>query len=214
MQYTRLEFSVSADRPIAIAGLETRLIDAFETAGGFGLFERYLGRSLLWIRAPDVPRLTRTPFASAQASVPSWSWMAYEGGISFLDLPFGEIDWTKNIEFRSPYSASESSQESRDRMSSSSSKHREELRVVARSFDMVTASSSSRIIWDDPNATNDQLRCVVIGRLASESGSLAQKHWVIVLRELSTGLYERVGAGCLPKDRMARDVNDIDSSVV
>lgn len=214
MQYSRLEFSVSTDRPIAIAGLETRLLDAFETRGGFGVFERYLGRSLLWTRAPDVDRLTRITSSAAQASVPSWSWMAYEGGISFLDLPFGEIEWTADTEFRSPYSQKGSSRGLRGRMSSSSSKHPAELRVVTRSFHMVAASSSSGIIWDDPNATHDQLRCVVIGRLASESGSLAQKHWVVVLRELRIGLYERVGAGCLPKDKMTRDVKHIDSSVV
>jgi hypothetical protein len=217
MQYSRLGFSVSTDRPVAIAGLETRLIDAFDTSGGFGVFERYLGRGLLWSRAPGVVHLTKIPFEPAQSRVPSWSWMAYEGAISFLDLPFGDIDWTINIEFRSPFSMIRDSRASRGRMSSSRNGHRTELRVVARTFDSVAAqgvSNSSGIVWDQPIATHDQLRCVVIGRLASESGMPAQKHWVIVVRELSAGLlYERVGAGFLPKDKISQGVREIDSSV-
>jgi hypothetical protein len=216
MQYSRLGFSVSTDRPVAIAGLETRLIDAFDTSGGFGVFERYLGRGLLWIRAPDVAHLTKIPFDPAQSRVPSWSWMAYEGAISFLDLPFGDIDWTTDIEFRSPFSTNGSSRESLGRISSSRNGHRTELRVVARAFDMPAAwcaSKSSCIMWDHPTATHDQLRCVVIGRLASESGTPAQKHWVLIVREFSAGLYERVGAGFLPKDKISQGFREIDSSV-
>jgi hypothetical protein len=216
MQYSRLGFSVSTDRPVAIAGLETRLIDAFDTSGGFGVFERYLGRGLLWIRAPDVAHLTKIPFDPAQSRVPSWSWMAYEGAISFLDLPFGDIDWTTDIEFRSPFSTNGSSRESRGRISSSRNGHRTELRVVARAFDMPAASCASKssgIVWDHPTATHDQLGCVVIGRLASENGTPAQKHWVLIVREFSAGLYERVGAGFLPKDKISQGFREIDSSV-
>lgn len=119
--------------------------------------------------------------------------MAYEGGISFLDLPFGDIDCTANVEFLSHYSTSRISRGSRGRMSSSSSKHHVQLRVVARSFDITAASSSSDIFWDDRHATHDQLNCVVIEKLAPESGTLAQKHWVVVLKELSAGLHERSG---------------------
>jgi hypothetical protein len=50
MQYSRLLFSRIEDRPIAIAGLEKRLIGAFGTQGGFGVFaapDGLLQRSLL-----------------------------------------------------------------------------------------------------------------------------------------------------------------------
>jgi hypothetical protein len=99
-------------------------------------------------------------------------------------------------------------------MSSSSTKHHAQLRVVVRSFDIAAASSSSDIFWDDRHATHDQLKCVVIGKLTSESCTLAQKHWVIVLKELSAGLHERVGADSLPKDKIAQGSKDIDFSVV
>lgn len=232
-QYSRLGFSISTDRPVAIAGLETRLIDAFDTSGGFGLFERYLGRSLLWTRVTsENARLTKIPFGPAQTNpVPSWSWMAYEGAISFLYLPFGKIDWTMDVDFPSPVefrspnhsTGGTPSRTSRGRMSSNRNGRRTELRVVARPFDMVAAAPRasnflSGIVWDDPTAPHDpnQLRCVVIGRLKSESDTPAdpaQKHWVLIVHELSSGLYERVGAGFLPKDAISQGAREMDSSV-
>ena len=225
-QYSRLGFSVATDRPVAIAGLETRLIDAFDTCGGFGVFERYIGRSLLWTRAPEVARLTRIQFGPTQTNpVPSWSWMAYEGAISFLDLPFGKIEWTLDTEFRSPdYTPKGTpSRASRGRMSSNRKGRCTVLRVIARPFDVASAAPHasdflSSIVWDDPTAPHehDQLRCVVIGRLKPESDTPAdpaQRHWVLVVRKLSAGLYERVGAGFLPKDRISQGPQEMDSSV-
>lgn len=87
---------------------------------------------------------------------------------------------------------------------------------MARPFDMIAAPharDSSSIVWDDPTATHDRLRCVVIGRLASESGAPAQKHWVLIVRELKAGLYERVGAGSLQKHEKSQDSKEIDSLV-
>lgn len=46
-QYSTLQFTKAYDRPIAIAGLEQRLIRAFGKPGGFGVFNRYFRRSLL-----------------------------------------------------------------------------------------------------------------------------------------------------------------------
>ncbi|KAJ3578871.1 hypothetical protein NPX13_g1697 [Xylaria arbuscula] len=89
-QYSRLQFTRIYDRPLAIAGLEQRLIRAFDTQGGYGVFTRYFGRGLLWQRdvtmAPQVMKPIQFP-KSQKYQVPSWSWMAYEGAISFMDLP-------------------------------------------------------------------------------------------------------------------------------
>ncbi|KAI3392588.1 hypothetical protein diail_5462, partial [Diaporthe ilicicola] len=38
-QYTRLEFTRNTDRPIAIAGLEKRLIRDLKAQGGLGVFK-------------------------------------------------------------------------------------------------------------------------------------------------------------------------------
>jgi hypothetical protein len=99
-QYSRLRLTNEKDRPIAIAGLESRLRKAFECEGAYGIFDDWkwpgdglFHRSMLWRRgeeAGDEPlRLTEG------SQVPSWSWMAYGGGIDYIDPPFGTADWDK-----------------------------------------------------------------------------------------------------------------------
>lgn len=108
-QYSRLGFTRSDDRPFAIAGLEKRLLKAYGTAGGYGVFDDgtdaeggLFHRSLLWQRgeeAGDAAELTPIEFpAKRNIHVPSWSWMAYEGGIEYADPPFQTAKWeTKDI---------------------------------------------------------------------------------------------------------------------
>jgi hypothetical protein len=86
-RYSNLALSVKTDRPIAIKGLETRLIRTFETVGGYGIFDLYLHRGLLWQRSGD----TLDRITSRGERVPSWSWMAYEGGIRYMDVPLGGV---------------------------------------------------------------------------------------------------------------------------
>jgi hypothetical protein len=92
---SRLKFTQASDRWPAIAALEARLLSAFKTRGGFGIFENFLGLSLLWRRA-NVDRLFRTSFR-LHHNVPSWSCMAYTGEISYLDLSYDQVDWDTNI---------------------------------------------------------------------------------------------------------------------
>ncbi|KAM7199739.1 Heterokaryon incompatibility protein (HET) domain containing protein [Naviculisporaceae sp. PSN 640] len=106
--YSALEFSKAQDRSIAIAGLEQRLVRAFNTDGAYGVFDggpSFFGRTLLWMRdtrVQDAMRLIDFDFFSEGAEekasnmyyvVPSWSWMAYEGVITFMDLPFSGVEW-------------------------------------------------------------------------------------------------------------------------
>lgn len=212
MQHSQLEFSKAIDRPVAIAGLEERLIQAFQTAGGFGVFQSYLGRSLLWCRDPSVARLRRIEIVpeERQRRIPSWSWMAYHGGIKFLEPPFDDVDWTKGTEFQSPYTASSG------RVSSSRNIQRIDLRVIPRSFEVGNGSQNSSIthlVWDEPDAPRDQLKCVVIGRRKSERGSATQTHWVLIIRPVSAGSYERVGVGSLPMDARSQVGGKMESSV-
>ncbi|KAK3648109.1 hypothetical protein LTR56_002587 [Elasticomyces elasticus] len=77
--YSTLAFMNAIDRPIGIAGLESRLVRAFGTDGGFGIFEKYLHRGIMWQRASS--EVQRISFSRAVDEVPSWSWMAYQGTI-------------------------------------------------------------------------------------------------------------------------------------
>jgi hypothetical protein len=118
-QYTRLDFTRFSDRPFAIAGLEKRLRGAFDTRGGFGIFDDgdrshidngLFHRSLLWKRSEDddevreevkegkEPVMKWLEPIGGNVWVPSWSWMAYKGAIDYTDPPYGTADWeTKEV---------------------------------------------------------------------------------------------------------------------
>ena len=108
IRYSRLKFTRYSDRPIAIAGLEKRLIRAFDTSGEFGVFDyvrSLLHRSLLRSRDWNEATLDKITFpANSQIKVPTWSWMAFKGGIDYLELPFDGVDWEKQ-EIRSPWTS-------------------------------------------------------------------------------------------------------------
>lgn len=199
MQYSRLAFSRIEDRPIAIAGLEKRLIREFGTNGGFGVFDDGKGllqRGLLWRRGEK--NLERIDFPSDWfMPVPSWSWMAYKGGIDYVDPPFGEIEW-EHQEIRSPWSA----RESKTLHSTASVPLKQTLTVVARDFALgKPEDKSSAIFYDIAGQTDGQnTKCVVVGR--HKSGVLASDklHYVLLIRtkRSKTHEYERVGVGYMP----------------
>ncbi|RGP80744.1 serine threonine kinase [Fusarium longipes] len=113
-QYSNLDFTKIHDRPIAIAGLEQRLVNAFKTEGGYGVFNgAFLGRSLLWAR--DTQRsngLKMIEFPRDQRfRVPTWSWTAYEGPITYLNISFDHVRWTYDTaegEIKSPWTTRDS----------------------------------------------------------------------------------------------------------
>lgn len=88
-RYSRLVFTFSADRSIAIAGLEKRLLLASNTQGAYGVSDY---RSLLWMRAADVSSLLKIE-ELRHTKIPTWSWMAYQGAIQYLDIPYRGIEW-------------------------------------------------------------------------------------------------------------------------
>jgi hypothetical protein len=59
-------------------------------------------RSPSWSRSSDEATLDKIASpAGSQIMVPTWSWMAFKGGIDYLELPFDGVDWEKQ-EIRSP----------------------------------------------------------------------------------------------------------------
>lgn len=100
--FSTLQFSKAYDRSIAMAGLEQRLIRAFNTQGGYGVFDSpFFGRSLLWQRDGRVTNAMKPiqfPLEKKYYGVPTWSWMASEGVITFMDLPFAGVEWRYETE--------------------------------------------------------------------------------------------------------------------
>jgi hypothetical protein len=99
-QYSRLELSSDYDRPTAIDGLQQRLLRTMAVDGGFGILHDcrshgLLCRSLLWHRGEDTVRLKPIKFPNDREHVPSWSWMAFSGGIDYFPLTWNGYDWER-----------------------------------------------------------------------------------------------------------------------
>jgi hypothetical protein len=210
MRYSRLAFSHAQDRPVAIAGLEKRLIHSFGVQGGFGVFNKaralgQLRRSLLWHRASDVAALEPISFEDDRGvepgtrPPPTWSWMAYKGGIEYLDLPFAQVEWEEgDIVPVGDWKSSEGATADLG------------LSVVARGLNVTTATPAGRFIYDAPDQTGmlpTDLKCVVLGRLKpprqSEQPIGIRTHFVLLVTTgASTArgdpVYHRVGVGSMP----------------
>jgi hypothetical protein len=99
--HPHLEFKQYEERPLANAELGERLLSAFEIKcemrnfdDGYrsegGLFHR----SLLWRRGEDEAKLSTIDFPIERGvQVPSWSWMAYKGGIDYTDPSYRSAVW-------------------------------------------------------------------------------------------------------------------------
>ncbi|KAF2018244.1 HET-domain-containing protein [Aaosphaeria arxii CBS 175.79] len=193
-QYSHLNLTFDGDKPIAIKGLESRLVQALQTQGGYGVLNSYLHRSLLWQRSGDSLRRI-TAFRSG--AIPSWSWMAYAGGIRYMDIPFGDVSWADDVS--SPFPVDESLLTISHGLDSAN----KPLSISVRTWD-VKEAQSGRIIFDEPDCALERpLRCVVIGT----SKDLIPQHFVIVIALVSRNqkpVFERVGVGILLPGDIAR----------
>jgi hypothetical protein len=178
-RYSRLQFTRAADRAVGIAALEARLLRAFDTSGGYGIFEKFLGRSLLW-RPAAGEALERIDFRGSLRRPPSWSWMAYTGGIDYFDVGSDHVDWADI------------------RVSFPSSK----LRAKAQAFNMRTAGY---IYYDVVgNAHKEDQECVIV---ATGKGTLKAFYLLIIAPdEDDPGLATRLGVAFVEGDEwMIRD---------
>ncbi|RSL49704.1 hypothetical protein CEP54_012298 [Fusarium duplospermum] len=190
VRYSKLALSFAFDRPIAIKGLENRLLSTFNTTGGYGVLDRYFHRSLLWKRGGDtLRRITNT----RSEPVPSWSWMAYDGAIDYVSAPGGKVSWFNNI--KSPFSQAPSE----------SSHHEDEpLALKAPVRSIINDPPDESIFLDEPaRALTQPMECIVLGSINPGSSGNLQRHWVILVQRISNddgpggGVYERVGVAVL-----------------
>jgi hypothetical protein len=209
-QYSRLGFTRYDDRPFAIAGLEKRLLRAFGTKGGFGIFDDgdklnggLFHRSLLWQRGEetgDAPSLKLIVYsADKNIRVPSWSWMAYEGGIDYISPPFQGADWeTKEIVppwTRGSTTVADSAPHEGDIV----------LTAVVRDFNVAGWQRGEVKLTYDAERKSTSLgkrtQCVIVAREKIGRSDEDKRHYVllVVSTQVATGRrerpYKRVGAG-------------------
>jgi hypothetical protein len=197
-RYSNLSLSFDKDRPIAIRGLEKRLIQTLKTTGGYGVFDCYLHRFLLWQIAGD-------PFKRIESfhdeKIPSWSWMAYTGGIEYMSVPFGKVLWTEDIQ--SPFRVREEAKVMNDEI------RRKPAEIVARAWRLVDCPAEGLVLDDTSRDFEGSMRCVVLGTEKEVVTNRPMKHYVLVVSAVSNeeaDLYERVGVGVLEEAQIARDV--------
>ncbi|KAF9765993.1 hypothetical protein IL306_001646 [Fusarium sp. DS 682] len=165
-KYSRLNFSHISDRPVAILGLEKRLSTVLQTRGEFGILEQYLARSLLWSR-PDNTFLKPITFGGGH-HVPSWSWMAYEGPITYANVPFDEVDWSTECVLPS-------------KCETDTSTMRSILSAVARKLDLEELDLLNRVKRDEQSDLKlSDLRGVILGK-DKKRESRSQVHYVLLV---------------------------------
>jgi hypothetical protein len=86
--YTKRDLTEKRDRRFAISGLEERIASVLGCDSKYGIFQQYIHRNLLWQSFDN--KLERIAY---DYHVPSWSWMAYSGGIRFMEILWNEVDW-------------------------------------------------------------------------------------------------------------------------
>jgi len=195
-KYSKLALSFDSDRPIAIKGLERRLIRVLKTVGGYGIFDCYLHRCLLWQRSVDSASLKRIQSFRGEP-IPSWSWMAYCGGIKYMDVPFGKISWSENI--TSPFKISPADRNGEEGTMP--------LEMHAQAWDIF--EPQNHFILDEPGRTlTEPLKCVVIGVNAQMGQGPDQMYYTLIISEMrgaKAGVYERVGVGFLERQQIELD---------
>ncbi|KAF2137772.1 uncharacterized protein K452DRAFT_257240 [Aplosporella prunicola CBS 121167] len=194
-QYSKLSLTRCSDRPIAISGVVNRFVKCLDSREICGIFEKYLHQSLLWRRTVK-GKMRR--IAETQTPMPSWSWMAYEGEIEYIDIGDGFIG------SQIPFPSAESSR--------SSTGLDMELREPVRGLKWEdTNEDEQQLTFDGENPNKDNKICAQELKLAivgctSLSGERGFWVYVLIVRPCSAGsTYERVGAGRI----LERYMNDV-----
>lgn len=182
------------DRPVAIRGLEERLIKTFGATGRYGVFEIFLHRCLLWKRSGSALEPIKW---FRDGPVPSWSWMAYEGGIQYIDAPDewvkGEIKW------------SISTSESKDTREGQVDHDGIQLQAPVWHFE----AQSKGITLDNGSLAIPNLsKCVVIGESKWPADEKDRKCYVLIVGPVGgdgVEVWKRFGVGIIERRHIAMD---------
>lgn len=206
-RYSRMALADPSNRPVAIAGLERLMNNNLSIESVFGVLDdndTILRRTLLWRRGKEVSTLPRITFPEGHfMMVPSWSWMAYDGGIDYLDIPLG-VGWNAD-EVRISWSPSTATAlAAADQAYNDDNEYH--LTAMARNFlPQITPPMGYEIIYDQPERRADRaLLCIVMGRKLGDTNQPradTDVHYVLIVTpkdSSDSGLFERVGVGSVP----------------
>jgi hypothetical protein len=195
--YSMRGLTQPTDRVTAIFGLQSRIESTLGCEGRYRVLKKNLHRNLLWQRH-GTEKIERIAYNNLKAL--SWSWMAYRGGIKFVDVPFAisdEIRWQIELKF---------DEERNYALTGSLGKFwkctiiRGETRHVILDY---RETERGWLQFDAEDSTDlDLQKCVVVGR----TGRGPQiKYFILVVRPTATNReYERVGVGLIQKSHVSK----------
>lgn len=198
--YSKRGISMPEDRAVAIAGLESRITTALSCESRCGIFGTYLHRNLLWRRSggQSSERINYT-----NRKVPSWSWMAYEGGIEFLDIPYGKFMFFAPVEFDPADETALIVQlwafknDSVAQGVTSTSGERQIIDAKGEEAGSISYDAKDR---EDPHRP----LCVIIGRanVPIDAAQEEIRYHILIAKKSqeAEGTYERIGVGWVRKD--------------
>jgi hypothetical protein len=223
-KYSRLDFSYWHDRPFGIAGLEARLRKAYQMPIGYGIFDDgpdggFFHRSLLWCLAEGEKPMTSITFErKPNTSVPSWSWMAYQGAIDYLEPAFQGVDWeTRDI--RPPWTGGGDGA----RAETNYNYDEVDLQAMVRDYNLARRSrlDDAKLIYDSETNRSDRQspQCVIVAKAKQGRSESVKKHYVLVVAAAggsTTGgykIYTRIGVGYMPGKFIALDAPGIPAKI-
>ncbi|KAJ4295516.1 hypothetical protein N0V90_007529 [Kalmusia sp. IMI 367209] len=206
-EYSTRGLTYNTDRFAAISGLENRIARAKRCEARFGIFQTCLHRSLLWQKSGE-SSMDRIEYKTQ--IVPSWSWMAYDGQIQFMDVPFHEVYWVRSLRFNKRYKYRWLKKTWKCALVTVISFFQNcSLEQRGASYAILDSGNTERgwIQYDiEVNARLDAKECVVLGRQQiSESDVRKWEYYILVVRLTDVdNEYERVGVGCIQSDYVRR----------
>ncbi|KAF4622831.1 hypothetical protein G7Y89_g14193 [Cudoniella acicularis] len=204
--YSKLALTKCADRSVAISGLENRFASTFHTEGRHGIFQCYLHRSILWQRSRE-ERMKRIEYPPDR-KVPSWSWMAYEGEISYMDIPFNRVEWSNAVKCFSGELVLKAPV--REFLRCTIELQNTECAIFAKGAD-----KRGWLKFDREDMTDIQrLKCIVVGRAREGQETVEQEHYVLAVVQRLEGGYERVGVGSIQRRQISLKGGEFESRII
>ncbi|KAI1740242.1 hypothetical protein F4680DRAFT_458632 [Xylaria scruposa] len=92
-EYSNRKFSEDHDRAVALEGLESKILKAYETSGCYGIQRgKFSHEDLMKLIPRDKPKSR-----AIMDKVPTWSWMKLIGPIQYFPIDMGSVDWSNTL---------------------------------------------------------------------------------------------------------------------
>ncbi|CZT45597.1 uncharacterized protein RSE6_05918 [Rhynchosporium secalis] len=169
-------------------------------SSGAGIFSKHWGRCLLWKRDDSgdskTAGLKRIPAPPNTKAPPSWSWMAYEGGMSYPYPPEARTSWNeKSVELQLTGTADTSWLYAETTL---------KLSAPLMGFDdqEKTKDGDYELTYDNHDERKAKgKKCVIIGSLQDKDQAEKGLHFILVVKPATThggsDTWELIGAGKL-----------------